>query len=318
MYGYAASEMIGRPIATLVPPGVAEESERTLQHWYRGERIGDHDTVGVRKDGTLIDVSLTASPLHDDGPDITGIAVIARDVTARKRAEAELHLLQGARSQLLGRTIRAEEQERTRLAAELHDGPVQRLTALDIMTETALGMIEPDEPKARAAGLELLRTVQGKLRGTISGLRRLMFELHPPALRDRGLEAALTDYLEQLRPNTNMKLHLGYTLTVRPRPELETTLYRVVQEALANAARHARAANAWVTVREHDGCLELEVRDDGEGFDPRSKHPNPVTGEHFGLMAMRERVEMAGGRFEMASRRGKGASVTATIPMGDV
>jgi signal transduction histidine kinase len=251
------------------------------------------------------------------------LAGLLRDVQAQADAlqtrEAELatalgdlRRVEGERRRLLERALRAAEEERMSLALDLHDGPVQRLAELGFTLERARMRVEDGQ---RAQALALLRQVADGLRAELAGLRRLMASLRPPALDAQGLAGALRDHVRAWGERTGIPCELQVDLECRPAPELETVMYRVVQEALANVAKHAAARRVLVRVSGADGLVRLEVRDDGRGFDPR-RAPELAAEGHFGLLAMREQVRMAGGRWEVESRPGAGTAVRATFGPG--
>ena len=195
------------------------------------------------------------------------------------------------------------------LAAEIHDGPVQHLTALDVKLETLHDRLTASGPDTG----RMVEGVQGGLQKSILELRRLMVELHPPALRERGLEAAISDYLGGMQ-RAGIATHLESSLEGRPGPDIEITLYRIIQEALMNVIKHAEASSVWVSVRTFGGNAVLEIRDDGIGFDAE-KEPTDSIGEHYGLIGMRERAEMVGGEWEIRSLSGIGTTVLVKLPM---
>jgi PAS domain S-box-containing protein len=309
MFGYSAQEMIGRPISLLVPPDLDDDIAPILESLRRGERIQRYTTLRMRKDGTRIHVSLSISPIGSAEGTITGAAVIAQDISEKVRSDEKLKVLQRGRARLLERTINAGEQERKMLAAEIHDGPVQRLTALDVKLETLRDRLVAAAPDSG----RMVQGVQGGLQKSILELRRLMVELHPPALRERGLDAALTDYLAGMQRG-GIQCHFETALGARLPPDIEITLYRIVQEALMNVMKHARAGEVWVSMHSDDQEVILEVRDDGTGFE-MDKGPNHPIGEHYGLIGMRERAEMVGGQWEIHSLPGAGTSVRVRLPM---
>jgi signal transduction histidine kinase len=224
---------------------------------------------------------------------------------------AELERAEGDRKTLLNRTMRGAEQERTRLAAELHDGPIQRLTALGYQLEqAALTLRRGDEERAGA----LLGTAQRGLRGEVDELRGLMTTLRPPVLDERGLALALTDELDSFERRTGIVCTLQSHHDARLEPEVETVLYRVVQEALANVAKHANAHHVWVYLRTDDEQVDMHVRDDGDGFEEGQVGPGLVDNGHFGLAGMRHRVEMAGGSYHLLSAPGRGTSIFVQVP----
>jgi signal transduction histidine kinase len=225
-----------------------------------------------------------------------------------RSAVTSLRLAEDQRKALLERTLRAAEEERVRIAADLHDGPIQRLSVLGYTLERSRLRLEADDA---GPALELLLRAQRDLSEEVHDLRRLMASLRPPALDEQGFEGALRDQVARFRDRVGIETEIRAELPHRPSPEVETVLYRVVQESLQNVVKHARASRVWVEVRQRNGSVEVAVRDDGVGFDPKIR-----TGlrEHFGLSAMREQVKMAGGQWEVASAPGQGTRVRAVLP----
>jgi PAS domain S-box-containing protein len=309
MYGYSATEMIGRSISLLVPSDIEDDLEPILERVRRGERIQNYVTLRMRNDGIRIHVALSISPIGSAKGVITGAAVIARDISEKVRSDEKLKVLQVARARLLERTINAGEQERKMLAAEIHDGPVQHLTALDVKLETLHDRLVAAVPESS----RMVEGVQGGLQKSILELRRLMVELHPPALRERGLDAALTDYLAGMQ-RAGIESHFESALGSRLHADIEITLYRITQEALMNVMKHANAGNVWVSMQTEDQEVTLAIRDDGDGFE-MDREPNHPIGEHYGLIGMRERAEMVGGRWEIHSVPGEGTTVRVLLPM---
>jgi signal transduction histidine kinase len=222
----------------------------------------------------------------------------------------ELERTEAQRKQLLDRTVQGAEEERTRLAAELHDGPIQRLTAVGYQLEEAQLLLEADDGRQAR---ELVAGVRKELYGEITGLRRLMAALRPPVLDERGLTLALRDLLEAFERRTGIGCVLQGESRIRVEPEIETVLYRVVQEALTNVAKHAHAGHVWVYLRVDDDRVDMQVHDDGIGFDA-SRVNGLVSDGHFGLAGMRERVEIAGGTHRLLSAPGDGTTIRVRLP----
>lgn len=164
---------------------------------------------------------------------------------------------------------------------------------------------------------QLANRVQVDLRTEIRTLRQMMSSLRPPVLDERGLPAALEELSMAIERSSGIPCRVQATVATRVEPAVETVLYRVAQEALANVVKHAKAGNVWVSVLAVDDRLMLQVRDDGVGFDP-SANGSSTGVEHFGLIAMRERVEMAGGALEVRSAPGMGTTLHASVPAGVV
>jgi len=229
-------------------------------------------------------------------------------------AMAELARVEQQRRHLLAQTIQGKEDERTWLAAELHDGPIQRLTAMGYALEEACLICDHHGPKESKP--QLIR-VRKQLKDEISGLRELMTELRPPALDEQGLRLALRDLADGFSKRTSVRNFLTVELDVRLESDAETVLYRVVQEALANVAKHAHATQVTLSIKRVAGEVLMSLEDDGIGFD-LAESSGFVTRGHFGLAGMRERVELAGGRYEIGSRAGTGTTVRAWLPLEEV
>lgn len=222
----------------------------------------------------------------------------------------DLGRLEEERKLLLERVLLASEEERVRIAADLHDGPIQQLAKVGFGLERARLRLERGDT---GGVLDLLDRTQGELSEEMQGLRGIMTSLRPPALDEYGLEGALRDQVSSFRDRSGTDCSVAAALPRRLESEVETTLYRVTQEALNNVAKHAVASRVWVDLWERDGWVELTVKDNGRGFDA-TEFPSRAADGQFGLLAMREQVHMAGGRFEVQSRPGRGTLVRVAFP----
>jgi len=197
-------------------------------------------------------------------------------------------------------------EERNRLARELHDSVSQKLFGLVLSAEAAGTLLDRDPGEARAE-LDRLRTLAQEV---MEELRSLVFELRPPALESEGLATALRKHVDVLRRVYRREIHLELTGTPRRVPELEREVFRVAQEALQNALRHADATRLDVELAANDGRLLLTVRDDGVGFDPQAAG---VRSRRLGLTSMEERAEALGGTLSIESRPGEGTTVRLEV-----
>jgi signal transduction histidine kinase len=230
----------------------------------------------------------------------------ARQRAAEARAGEE-------RSRLVNKILSVAERQRSGIAAELHDGPIQDLTRLGILLERGRLRLRRGQVED---GLRLLADAQTALGDEVQSLRRIMATLRPPVLEERGLVSALCDYVEVVREQAGISCTLSARLPERLPEDQEIVLYRVAQEALTNVARHSRASSARVELIERADTVVLEVHDDGVGFDPAGELVGSL--DHFGLAGMRERVELAGGTWTVWSREGSGTVLTATLPKARV
>jgi len=233
------------------------------------------------------------------------------DAQNRRLREQGEHLAraQFERGKLLRQVVEAAEDERRRIAAELHDGPIQDLTSLDYRLEPIRLELED---KQLPAG-ESLGETQERIRMEIRNLRDLIVRLRPPALDERGLEAALADHARLVTRESAVECRLDSTLDGRLDTTVETIVYRVAQEALTNVVKHAQATTADVSISARNGSVVLEVADDGVGFDA-TRQAESLREGHFELAAMRERVEMAGGTWRIESSPGGGTRIHAEVP----
>jgi signal transduction histidine kinase len=243
-------------------------------------------------------------------------------IVARTQGLTREVTVQDERRRLLGRVLQAAEDERTRIAHDLHDGPVQQLAMLNYDVYRARKRIA--DLQGRISGESLLRELHGVdevLEGVENGLgeetkvlRALMGALRPPVLDNRGFAEALGEHAQRFEQERGIAVDVGIGLTDRLAPELETILYRITQESLNNVAKHARAERVSVTVDEvNEGTVRLRVRDDGVGFDA-SNAAQLLREGHFGLAGMRERASLVGGTLEVGSIPGHGTTVEVRLP----
>ncbi|UCH87027.1 MAG: response regulator [Dehalococcoidia bacterium] len=219
--------------------------------------------------------------------------------------------------QQLAQVTAAQEEERQRIVRELHDGVGPALASLNIRLRTARKLLERDHHPVAEEVEELAELAQA----SIQDIRRLIHDLRPAALDEVGLRPALREYVSRYREEQSLEVALALpVLSPVEGPEgderlpapLETALFRIVQEALANVAKHAQAHRVDVALMWDEAHVILRLTDDGRGFDPQAPRP----GTHLGLWSMRERVEQLGGRFEVESTLGTGTAVKAIIPLG--
>jgi signal transduction histidine kinase len=243
-------------------------------------------------------------------------------IVARTHGLTREVTVQDERRRLLGRVLQAAEDERTRIAHDLHDGPVQQLAVLNYDVYRARKRI--GDLLGRVSGEALMEDLQGAdevLEGVEKGLgeetrvlRQLMSALRPPVLDNRGLAEALNEHAQRFEQEHQIAVDVGLGLEDRVAPELETILYRITQESLTNVAKHAKASRVSVTVDQlDDGMVRLRVRDDGVGFDA-GNGPQLLREGHFGLAGMRERASLIGGTLEVGSLPGHGTTIEARLP----
>jgi len=206
-------------------------------------------------------------------------------------------------------SIASSEQERRRWARELHDETLQELGAVKMMQESAVTLDRPEVMR------EALEQASAQLEKVISGLEGLITELRPAALDELGVSPAVQSLVDRIRESSQLEISADIDLkwetggqSTRLPPELEATIYRVIQEALNNVLKHAVARHARISVVEDDRAVTLTVQDDGRGIEPSGGRKG------FGLIGMRERVELAGGELEIGAATGGGTRIRASLP----
>lgn len=215
------------------------------------------------------------------------------------------------RAQLMTQLLSAQEQERKRIARDIHDGPLQELGVLLLSLERCKRQIEAGVVDEGVAGLGRLRT---DVQSAVAMLRALISDLRPPVLDTSGLLGAL-DYLAgRVGRETPIVVDVSSRIGSRLNPGLEVVIFRLVQEALSNIRKHAQAEHAWIRLERRGAALHLEVRDDGQGFAVQAGMQRALATGHIGLASMRERVEAVGGTLEIESTTRQGTVLHFTLP----
>ncbi|MFZ0547728.1 MAG: sensor histidine kinase [Candidatus Promineifilaceae bacterium] len=234
------------------------------------------------------------------------IRIYAHDVTARRRAEAAIQ-------KLAKRVVAAQEEERQRISRELHDEAGQALTALKIGLELVQDEIVGDE--SIQASLNEIIALADQTRDRI---RQLARGLRPPALDTLGLSLTLEDFCQTFARQTQLQISYRSTTSPSLSDAQKICLYRCLQEALTNVARHARASQVTVTLWSEETAVHLSVKDDGIGFNTEMSAASPNRPSGLGLLGMQERLELLGGWLEIKSKSGVGTAVTAHLPLVSV
>jgi PAS domain S-box-containing protein len=277
-----------------------EERQRT------GKFIGE--IAFIRKGGEVFPGEVSSSIFRDSDGNVRASSVI-RDITERKRAEAALRENTRQLHTLSRRVLEAQETERRRVAHELHDELGQALTAIKINLQTRARFHKqsPDE-----LNVENLRIVDDALQQ----VRRLALALRPSMLDDLGLLPALRWIAEQTAARSGFTVQFHTAIPeARLSPEIETACFRIVQEALTNIARHARAQRVEIDLHRTGDALVLCVQDDGCGFDLAAMRGRALAGGSIGVLGMQERAELIGGQLNIESTPGQGSTVRLTCPL---
>jgi len=212
---------------------------------------------------------------------------------------------------LKAQIIQGREDERTRLAREVHDGPAQVMAHVLLGLEHSLTLAQQQNIERL---LDILRQLRDSSRSGLHEVRRFIADLRPPALEHQGLDAAIKELCTRFATNSTITIRCEGIPLPRILPEQEIVLYRITQEALNNATKHARGATVVVHYAAVKGQIVLIIRDDGPGFDPRTVAAR-TKGKHWGLASMRERAELVGARFAVTSAVGQGTEIRITLAL---
>lgn len=344
IFGYSANEIVGQPADILFTPEdrAADVPEREMATAREKGRASD-ERWHMRKDGSRFFASGVMAPLFDQGV-LVGYAKIARDLTEAKKLEEELRryrtqletlvvertaeleqtnvslrqeIIDRQRAEeerigLLRRIVTTQEEERSRIARDMHDQLGQQLTALRLKIAT----IAEDS----SIGPRLAREIEGLQESAArldSEVGFLAWELRPAALDDLGFVAAIRVFVAEWSRHYQIpaELHVGNVEGKRLTPEIETNLYRITQEALNNIYKHAEARNVNVVVERRRNEMLLIIEDDGKGFEPSDIRSGKESGSELGVVGMRERAAIVGGTLEIESAPGKGTTIFAKVPI---
>ena len=342
MFGYTAQEAVGRRIAMIIPPDRLDEEARILERLKAGERIEHYETVRVRKDGKHLDISLTISPLKDGAGSVIGASKVARDITDRKQAERDLresqerlrNLADGLEFQVRARTneleqrnevvlqqseqlrelsnrlLRTQDEERRRIARDLHDSAGQIITVLgmNLASITQRDGQNDEIRKALEESHELVHQLSKEI-------RTLSYLLHPPLLDETGLADAIRLYMKGLEERSGLKIELCIPKDFERLPDdMELAIFRIVQESLTNIHRHSGSKTATIHVSRDAENVFLEIEDEGTGIPDEKLTAIRTQRTGVGFTGMRERVRNLKGILNIHSSS-NGTKISATFPV---
>ena len=306
VFGYTPHEVLGRSLNDLIVPEESRHNaQRNAELVALGQRV-DAEVVRQRKDGSLLHALMVGVPVSVPGRQIAAYSIYS-DITRRKRAEEELQRSFKQLRELAARLQSVREEERARVAREIHDELGQALTAIKIDLASLMRALRTDQEEESEKAESILKLVDQ----TILCVRRIATELRPGILDDLGLVAAVEWAAEEFEARTGTKCRLDLPQDdIVIDQERTTAIFRIFQETLTNVTRHAEATEVDVRLGREDGHIVLEVRDNGRGIGQEQLS----TGRSLGILGMRERALLLGGELIISGTPGKGTIVRLRIP----
>jgi PAS domain S-box-containing protein len=308
VFGYTRLELAGRSSAFLhLDEAMLEQFRSHLDAATRGKGlVSDFELTMRRKDGTSFPTEHSIAPIRDEAGRIVTWVCVVRDITERKRIEEDLR-------QLSRRIIEAQEAERQRVARELHDGVNQVIASAKMRLRKVEAFVAPN-----AAAREILARCDELLVEALEENRRIAHNLRPSDLDALGLPDACRNLCRQFQARTNLVVKTRVVQSAhRCPPAAELNLFRIVQEALNNVEKHARARTVWLRLAITGSSVLLRIQDDGRGFDPLACKALKRRWEGIGLTNMRERAALLGGTCEVESVPNQGTTITVRVPCHD-
>jgi len=305
MLGYSREEVLGKLWTELGLVPERNEQLKLVEQFNEKGKVVDYELEFTTREANVATLLLSLIPITVSGE--ACILAIAHDITERKRSEEALHLVQAELA--LGIRERTSMEERQRLARELHDSVSQALYGISLGAHTALTLFDTD----RARALEALNYIITLTHAGLTEMRALIFELRPESLEMEGLVAALTKQAAVLQERQGIQVELSLCDEPDAPVLIKEALYRIGQEALHNAMKHARPNRLDVRMTCDMDCIELDVSDDGVGFDPLADYPG-----HLGLRSMRERAANVGGTMDIISAPDCGTQIRVSVPVSVV
>ncbi len=310
LYGRPATLMIGASSASFLDEPQAREMEEILKALLAGDAVTTRETTRTTEDGVPIPILHTASPVRNASGEMVGIATIARDIRDLRKRENEIHIMNRHLHKLSGELLVSQDEERRRIARELHDSTAQLLAALtmNLSLMSNRPAIASDE-----AGRELVADSLALSDRCSQEVRSISYGLHPPLLDELGLASALRAYVEGYSRRSGIAVTMDLAAdTGRLSSEIELTIFRIVQECLSNVHRHSGSPTASIRLTRAPEGIELRVADQGRGVPPGWFEDQGNLG--VGIPGIRERASQLGGRMDLKSGP-SGTTIQVILPM---
>ncbi len=312
--GFSEADMVGRTVVgTAFADRVNSRDTQDIQKYLKSVLTGE----SVEYDFGFADMIWHShvEPLYDEGKNIIGVIGISYDITEETKQGEALRESERRLRYLSHRLLMAQEDERKRVAREIHDSIGQSLAAIKIRTQNVMNRIATNAPRTPATSLEAVLPV---IQQTIADVRRLQGDLHPTILDDFGIVAAIKSFVKSYRityPDFKVVTRLMISEEEIP-TALRPAIFRIMQESMNNVAKHSRCDTVSVYLGKRKHTVVLEITDNGCGFDVLKTQVESIRHGALGFVSMRERVQLSSGTFTVRSAPGEGTTVTAAWPIG--
>ena len=315
LLGYTKDEMLGKPIFQFIEPTQRKDAEERFAKKLAGEQVPKHENrVYTKKDGSSMYVSIDDVLEYDHNGNVTGVRTTIVDVTDRKRAEDALQVSEDQLRRLSSQLLNVQEEERKRIARELHDSTGQSLAAIKFVAENALSQIDKND---KTAGAESLSTLINLVQQAGKEVRRIHTDLRPSLLDDLGVTSTIAWFCREFgKVYEDIKIEKRIEIEEKKVPEpLKIVIFRILQEAMNNVAKYGKADLINIALVEKRNAVEIVVQDNGQGFDVQKIRPMKGKEGGFGLTSMKERTELSGGTLSVESKPGGGTTIRASWPL---
>jgi PAS domain S-box-containing protein len=306
-------EACGMSLLECHAPEVREHLMQTAMPAAVGEGSWSGESVLLARDGRQIRTTLVIIAHHGEDGQLAGFSVQERDMTEWVKAEEALRASQRELRRFAAQHLTIQEAERRRIAADLHDGLGQSLSLLKLGIQEALRQMGTGVPQK---AVESVKQLIPKVAEALDELRRVSMDLRPSSLDDLGILATLSWFVREFEGanvNTRIEKHISVSEKDVPEP-LKIVIFRILQEAVNNAVKHAEAGCIRVSLDKGEGVLAFSIEDDGKGFDAGALAGRGDARRGLGMQSMRERAELSGGTYAVTSTAGQGTKVCVVWP----
>jgi PAS domain S-box-containing protein len=311
LLGYREEELAGRPLYRVF--GESAGRDTLVRQIARQEYIRNIETIYAHKNGDEIPVMFSSSAMREENGSLQGIVCLAQDNTDRKKTEDALKKSQKELRLLSAKILSAQEDERKRVARELHDGIGQALSGIKFCVENGIRMFKEDSDSPPVNAVKAAVPI---IQNTIEETRRIAAGLRPSSLDDLGIVETILWFCQQFRTIYSgicIESHVDIDESLLSDP-MRTAVYRILQEAFNNVAKHSGADTIRLRLGRIEDEIELVIEDNGTGFTIEKDTLKEDTDRGFGLASMKERAELSGGRLDIESGHGKGTLIRALWP----